>query len=291
MLLVRAGLAALEFDAAAAVDLAERALRAVPANATARSLLTAALLGVGEAQAALEHCEALLDQTPDDQYLIALKTTAWRLLGDAHYVELCDYESLVLPLELETPAGWPDLTSFFADLTGSLNRLHDPHGHPLLFQSLRHGTETTQDLTRNTDAAIQALFASFAAPIRRYLEHVGEGADPLRRRNHGRWRFNGSWSVRLRSSGHHTNHVHPRGWLSSACYIELPDSMRDGGPEGILSFGEPGVATTPALASEYSVRPSVGMLVLFPSYFWHGTVPFRSDQPRLTVAFDVVPAG
>jgi hypothetical protein len=31
------------------------------------------------------------------------------------------------------------------------------------------------------------------------------------------------------------------------------------------------------------------MLVLFPSYFWHGTVPFASEQARLTVAFDVLP--
>jgi len=37
------------------------------------------------------------------------------------------------------------------------------------------------------------------------------------------------------------------------------------------------------------VRPSVGKLVLFPSYFWHGTVPFTADRARLTVAFDVVP--
>jgi predicted Zn-dependent protease len=290
MLLVRAGLAALEFDAPAAVTLAERALLAVPGHAAARSVLAAALLGVGEARAALAHCDALLSKTPDDQYLIALKTTAWRLLGDAGYAALCDYKNLVLPLELEAPAAWPDLASFFVDLRVALDRLHDPHGHPLLFQSLRHGTETTQDLTRSTDPAIQGLFASFAAPIRRYLEHVGQGADPLRRRNHGRWRFNGSWSVRLRSAGHHTNHVHPRGWLSSACYIELPDSMKDGNtPAGILTFGEPGIATTPALVSEHSIRPRVGMLVLFPSYFWHGTVPFQSNQPRLSVAFDVVP--
>jgi hypothetical protein len=59
--------------------------------------------------------------------------------------------------------------------------------------------------------------------------------------------------------------------------------------DGILTFGEPGIATTPGLAAEYSVRPSVGLLVLFPSYFWHGTVPFRSHQARLTVAFDAVP--
>jgi hypothetical protein len=37
------------------------------------------------------------------------------------------------------------------------------------------------------------------------------------------------------------------------------------------------------------VRPEVGTLVLFPSYMWHGTVPFTSQQPRLTVAFDLLP--
>jgi hypothetical protein len=47
--------------------------------------------------------------------------------------------------------------------------------------------------------------------------------------------------------------------------------------------------TMPSLDAELSVRPELGLLVLFPSYFWHGTLPFHSDQPRLTVAFDVVP--
>ncbi len=32
------------------------------------------------------------------------------------------------------------------------------------------------------------------------------------------------------------------------------------------------------------------MLVLFPSYLWHGTVPFDAGGRRLTAAFDVVPA-
>ena len=289
-LLLRAGLAALEFDPGTALELAERALRVVPANAAARTLRAAARLGVGEAGAALADCEALLTSTPDDQYLIAVQTTAWRLLGDERYARLCDYRNLVVPRQLETPAPWRDLPTFLADLSVSLNRLHDPQGHALLFQSLRHGTETTQDLSRSTDPVIQALFTAFAAPIRDYLEHVGHGNDPLRRRNAGRWRFNGSWSVRLHSAGFHANHTHPRGWISSACYIELPDCMSDErSDEGVLTVGEPGIATQPKLGAEYSVRPQVGMLVLFPSYFWHGTVPFRSNQARLTVAFDAVP--
>ena len=31
------------------------------------------------------------------------------------------------------------------------------------------------------------------------------------------------------------------------------------------------------------------MLVLFPSYMWHGTVTFGEGGRRLTAAFDVVP--
>jgi len=219
-----------------------------------------------------------------------LQTTAWRMLGDPRYERLCDYGKLVMPFELRPPPPWRDLTSFLHELRASLDRLHDPKGHALLFQSLRHGTETTQDLSRSSEPVIQALFQSFVAPIERYLKHIGHGMDPLRRRNGGRWRFNGAWSVRLHSSGFHANHVHPRGWISSACYIELPESMRKReSEEGVLSFGEPGLMTSPRLAAQYTVRPEPGMLVLFPSYFWHGTVPFNSDQPRLTVAFDAVP--
>ncbi len=289
-LLVRAGLAALDFDPAKALSLAQRALRAMPGNGPARSLLAAAHLGVGDARAALQECEALQPQAPDDQYLIALQTTALRLLGDERYAQLCDYRNLILPLSIEPPPPWRDPATFLTDLKASLNRLHDPDGHALLFQSLRHGTETTQDLTRSTDAAVRGLFQAFAAPIRRYLEHIGRGTDPLRRRNDGRWRFNGSWSVRLRNRGFHMSHVHPRGWISSAFYIELPDVMADATTdEGVLSFGKPSILTTPALEAEYSVRPTPGMLVLFPSYFWHGTIPFQSPQPRLTVAFDAVP--
>ncbi|HZT04483.1 MAG TPA: tetratricopeptide repeat protein [Steroidobacteraceae bacterium] len=291
VLLVRAGLSALDFDPAKALSLAEQAMRSLPDNTSVRNLIAAAQLGIGDARAALQNCEALLSRAPDDQYLIALQTTALRMLGDARYGQLCDYHNLILPLPIEPPAPWSNLAEFLRDLTGSLNRLHDPHGHALLFQSLRHGTETTQDLTRSSDAAIRGLFAAFAGPIERYLEHMGRGSDALRRRNGGRWRFNGSWSVRLRNRGFHTSHVHPRGWISSAFYVELPDVMAQARTdEGVLSFGKPGILTSPPLEAEYSVRPAPGMLVLFPSYFWHGTVPFQSPQPRLTVAFDAVPA-
>jgi tetratricopeptide (TPR) repeat protein len=289
-LLVRAGLAAMEFDSGAALDLAQRALKLAPADASARKLLVAALLGVGDAAAALPVCDALLRQAPDDQYLIALQTTARRMLDDERYARLCDYARWVVPYRLEAPKGWSHLADFLTDLKGRLDLLHDALRHPLLFQSLRHGTETTEDLAQSKDPVIHALFEAFDEPIRDYIGRIGHGDDPLPRRNKGAYQFNGSWSVRLREQGFHHNHVHPRGWISSACYIELPDRMTDQeSREGILTFAEPGILTTPLLPPQYDVRPSAGMLVLFPSYFWHGTVPFSGEQTRLTVAFDAVP--
>ena len=48
--------------------------------------------------------------------------------------------------------------------------------------------------------------------------------------------------------------------------------------------------TRPALGPDYFVEPEAGQLVLFPSWMWHGTRPFRSTGSRLTIAFDLVPA-
>ena len=39
-----------------------------------------------------------------------------------------------------------------------------------------------------------------------------------------------------------------------------------------------------------AIEPKPGHLVFFPSYFWHGTYPFESEEPRMTVPCDIDPA-
>jgi hypothetical protein len=60
--------------------------------------------------------------------------------------------------------------------------------------------------------------------------------------------------------------------------------------EGWIQFGEPGAPTRPALGPEHRLEPQAGHLVLFPSYMWHGALPFSGTETRLTFAFDAVPA-
>mgnify|MGYP006206063359 CR=1 FL=1 len=98
--------------------------------------------------------------------------------------------------------------------------------------------------------------------------------------------------MRLSSAGYHTNHMHPEGWMSSALYVALPDEVRSARNQaGHIQFGVPLLDRDLALSPRRVLKPGVGRLVLFPSYMWHGTIPFHSQQPRLTVAFDLLPDG
>ena len=96
--------------------------------------------------------------------------------------------------------------------------------------------------------------------------------------------------MRLRDCGYHTNHVHPFGWISSCYYVALPDEIEDEAQQqGWIKFGEPSFDAGLGSAVRRTVKPALGRLVLFPSYMWHGTIPFRSLQHRTTIAFDLVP--
>ena len=93
--------------------------------------------------------------------------------------------------------------------------------------------------------------------------------------------------MRLAGQGHHANHVHPQGWLSSAFYVALPhEAERGGGEAGWLTLGQPQMGLGLDLAPVRTIEPKPGQLVLFPSTMWHGTTPFAHGE-RLTVAFDV----
>lgn len=96
--------------------------------------------------------------------------------------------------------------------------------------------------------------------------------------------------MRLWSSGRHVDHIHPEGWMSSAFYVSLPPSVRGGsGSAGHLQLGQPPSELGLELGPRRVLRPEPGRLALFPSYMWHGTVPFEDTQPRLTIAFDMLP--
>lgn len=283
---------ALGFDPAQALAHARLAYQAAPANLAVVAIYGDALFCAGRIVDAGQVAAHGLKVKPGDNHSIALQHSVWRALGDPRRMELSDYTSLVRACQIDTPPGWPDLHDYLHDLAGGLHRLHQLDIHPVE-QTLRLGTqvEIPDGGGGSPDPAIAAFSQAIDGPIRRYMELLGSGGDVVRRRNTMRYRLNGMWSVRLKPHGHHVNHFHGKGWLSSACYIELPDTLGAHDGEGWLKFGEPSFTSPIQLDPEYFVKPEPGLLALFPSWMWHGTVPFRGlpMDRRLTMAFDVVP--
>ena len=246
-------------------------------------------LALGRADSAQLAMGRALELAPLDQSVLAWAATAARAAGDPLYRELCDYETMVGIYELQPPTGWATRADFLRDLGAALDEHHVMAEHPSA-QSLRHGTQTTYRLSGSSNPAIQAFFKAIDAPVREHLAKLGAGADPLRRRNSGGYRIVGAWSVRLRPGGFHLDHLHNEGWISSAFYVETPDdALEREGHEGWLRLGQPPFRTIPELPAERFIRPQPGRLALFPSYMWHGTVPFHTQERRTSIAFDLLP--
>ena len=215
------------------------------------------------------------------------------MLGDEREFWLCNYERDIALLDVTHAVAESGGENFIAELQSTLDQLHKAHTEPVL-QSLRKGSQTPGRLFGRPDPVIGVAQQALQQAIEAWLLTLPEDADhPFLRRRAKRIRFTGSWSVKLRSSGNHVNHIHPQGWISSAYYVALPpsvvaaDSAQD--LSGHIQFGQPPVELGLNLPPRRVIKPEVGKLALFPSYMWHGTVPFEDDHPRMTIAFDMTP--
>ena len=249
----------------------------------------AALLS-GDAQRAAHFCEEALALNAHDQVALAGLGIAWRLMGDARDETLNGYESLIRSFELEAPEGFSSMEDFNAELNGWLDQVH-PDTREYLNQSLRGGTQTPDQIFGKGHVLVEKIRASIDEAVGRYIAEMKDDDNhPLLSRRAKAFRYSGSWSSRLRDCGFHVNHIHPEGWISSCYYIAVPKAVEDeSARQGWIKFGEPSFDVSLKDPVRRAIQPRPGRLVLFPSYMWHGTIPFHDAQPRTTIAFDVVP--
>lgn len=96
------------------------------------------------------------------------------------------------------------------------------------------------------------------------------------------------WAVALQSDGFQGAHMHPHGVISGVYYLKVPRCATAN--EGALEFGCPEPKFVLSLPPALQVEPvATDDLVLFPSWYFHRTLPFDAPEPRISIAFDVVP--
>ena len=256
------------------------ALQRDPNSLPALNNLCVALLRSGAPEQALAASERYLARSPANRKALAYRAAALLELGRRDEArELLDFEHLLLERQLE-PTGHDELVAAI-------------HAHPSLRfepaeKSTRGGSQTGE-LVGGAEGALAALGSQIRAAVQAYYEHVRRvaPAHPFVAHLPDRWRL-ATWGVALKAGGHQTPHFHPDGHVSGVYYVKLPRALDD--HAGWIEFGR----TRDALGGSgeqllHLVRPREGLMLLFPSYFYHRTLPFESDEERVSIAFDVLP--
>ena len=74
-------------------------------------------------------------------------------------------------------------------------------------------------------------------------------------------------------------------------YLTVPEvSEDDPARKGWIKFGQTSLNLGDEESIDLAVCPRPGMCVIFPSFCWHGTIPFESDDERMTIPCDIMPS-
>ena len=92
------------------------------------------------------------------------------------------------------------------------------------------------------------------------------------------------WLVSMANGGELAPHIHEKGWLSGGIYINVPSYLDNESGNLVVSLHEN------LTGANESIDVVTGDLCLFPASLYHHTTPFKSNEARVTLAFDVLPA-
>lgn len=233
----------------------------------------------GAVEEAADLLEGTLSVRPLDRAAWALIEPVWRALGHPRAAWLSGDPSFCRAIEL------PISDEERRGLVELLRGLHVLRARPL-GQSARGGTQTRGALFNRAEPRIARLRGYLQDATDAYRSNLptADPAHPLLAFRDRPLKVNGGWSIRLAGEGFHVPHIHPAGIVSSAAYFVVPDAIA-GDTSGWLEIGRPPADLRLDVPPLHVFEPKPGRLVLFPSYLYHGTRPFRTGE-RLSVAFD-----
>jgi pentatricopeptide repeat protein len=280
----------------AAVAAFARATEIDPSLAASFVAAAECLMLHGRAGDALGPIERALALNVWDVRALALKTLALAELGRTE-----EERWLADPARLVRTVRLADL-GYTAEQVGMLNRAlsafatdepsmrEDPPEY-----ATEKGWHTTVNLADADNEAVEVLkrFIGYAFEQRLKALPQEDPKHPFVRGAPSRFHLD-LWAVKMASGGKMLPHIHADGWLSGVYYVDVPGVVNDpaANEAGWLKLGSPRadirLTREPITAT---VKPEPGLIVTFPSYLWHDTVPLpeTNAEQRLCLAFDLHP--
>jgi len=289
------------YDASQLDDAAEAYRQVLALNPTyepVRQALITTLMKKTEHGQALEVCDEGLRLTPGRATLLAYKGVVLEHLGEHDAAgQLTDLDQLVWTTRIAVPDDFRDLEDFH----DSLKRHALGHGTMVVETGGEYGrfNKATRDggfirgLHNEPKGPIAAFEKIIESAIEAYLDSLSiDPSHPFLAARPTNGRFD-IWGNFLGESGNLTSHHHPAGWVSGVYYSQIPGAVTTTDPThgGWIEFGRPHpTIPEPAMERIRFIRPEEGILILFPSYIFHRTIPNPTADERISFSFDLCPA-
>ena len=147
-----------------------------------------------------------------------------------------------------------------------------------------------QDFFASTRPGVLWLQQHVEQTANAFLQYVGIKQFPA-------WKVFGWYNVN-RYGDHHGPHTHPKSYLSGTYYVRVPPAPPDlddpRAQPASISFYDPrnganmiSVGTEPDARYAYTLRPTTGTLLMWPSPTLHQVHPNLSEEHRLTISFNL----
>ena len=152
---------------------------------------------------------------------------------------------------------------------------------------LKNGVQTAGNVFDQSGPVKDAIQKIIYSELEKYRVHFKDSTEGLITdwpTNHG---LNG-WLVSMKSGGELNPHIHERGWISGSIYINIPPKLNKDSGNLVVGLGD----LKNGLEGDDNTRSIdvvTGSFCLFPSSLHHYTIPFKSKEDRIVLAFDVVP--
>ncbi|MGI9512839.1 MAG: 2OG-Fe(II) oxygenase family protein [Anderseniella sp.] len=277
-----------------AVELYTRAMAAGLADKQVYSNLIGALIELGRIDEAHRHAVNWCAAMPADIEAMAFMALLEVEVGNTDAAaRWFDFGRFVKGHTIEVPEGYDDLDAFNKALEAVVlghNRLETPpEDHPTWHHpALRIGP----DINNDHSGPVGELEKQMRIAVDRYFAESPNDDDHPFLVTEPKDYDIVAWSAVLDGEGNQKPHIHMSGYLSGCYYVTIPDEVSGSGDDnaGAFEMGRPPEELPfKAAFPVETVKPQEGLMLLFPAFMYHGTVPFKSKQKRICVAFDVIP--
>jgi len=274
--------AALKFTQATRID---------PSFAQAHANLADLSLQQGKPENALTICNEFLLRFPGNTTLLAFKGITLCDSGKIKSAnELFNFKTLLKKQYVEIPKKYSYLHDFNTALKKQIL------AHPTLTPSPQsHATRKglhSGELLNKKNSAFTDFESIVWNAVKNYKEKINKyPKHPLSLKIFRKLRLS-AWGVVMTRSSHQIPHIHPSAWISGVYYVKVPkftEKSRTEPPGAIVFNKAPSHFHNKNEAKTFTVKPEEGLLILFPSYFYHHTVPFETNEKRISIAFDLIP--